>query len=517
MASHSDPPVHSQESLINTTRYQSQILLAGILLAALCAILYELLIGTVSSYLLGNSVTQFSLTIGIFMFAMGVGSYASRVVRTDLIGAFIRIEILLGVVGGFSIAALYTAYAVTEIYQLLMVLFIFIIGVLAGMEIPLILRILRSFDSLRVTVANVLSLDYLGALFASLLFPFLLLPHFGVIRTSILTGLLNIGIAWLLLPAFRMQVSGSMYVMAGIGTSALLLLLVTSGTLVHTWESSMYEDRIIYSEQTPYQKIVITRWRNDVRLFLNGALQFSSIDEYRYHESLVHPALSLTPAPVPKILILGGGDGLVVRELLKYQRIQDITVVDLDPAMTALATSHPAITQLNKHALSDGRVRIINRDAYRFAEQDTTVYDIIIADLPDPNDQSLSKLYTTEFYRLLRHRLSYGGIFITQATSAYFSPHAFWCIVESLDQSGMNVVPYHAYIPTFGDWGFVMASQVVLRPEQIQITVPTRFLSSSDVSRLFEFPEDMAPVDVEPNTLDTHHLLEYYREDWRMW
>jgi len=496
---------------------QLRVLLAGILLAAFCALLYELLIGTVSSYLLGDSITQFSLTIGIFMFSMGAGSFLSRGVRTGLIRTFVHIEIALGVIGGLSVTVLYFAYAYTEVYQLVMILFIFGIGLLAGMEIPLVLRILRSFDSLRVAVANVLSLDYVGALLASLLFPFLLLPHLGVIRTSILTGILNLAIAWIIIPVFRTRFHRRIYTWAAGGTLILLALLVTTGPLVRIWESSLYEDRIIYSEQTPYQKIVMTRWKDDVRLFLNGALQFSSIDEYRYHEALVHPAMSLTATPGRRILVLGGGDGLATRELLKYPRVKHITLVDIDPTMTHLAKTNAVLTRLNQHAFSDPRVNVVNQDAYRWTEQDTTLYDVILCDLPDPNNQSLSKLYSREFYGILRHRLAHGGILVTQATSAYFAPHAFWSIVRTLESVGMKVYPYHTYIPTFGDWGFAMASDIDLRPSDIHLTIPTRYLTDTNAADFFVFPKDMQPPDVEPNSLNTHQLMTYYRHDWQRW
>lgn len=451
------------------------------------------------------------------MFSMGVGSFLSRTAHKRLITTFIWVEISLGVVGGLSVSLLYVSYAYTNIYQLIMVLLIFIIGVLAGMEIPLVLRLLRSYESLRVTVSNVLSLDYIGALLASLLFPFILLPHIGLIRTSVLVGLLNMGIAWILYPYFKEYFRKSLSVFAITGTGLLLVLIFAVNPLAQVWESSLYENRIIYSKQTSYQKIVMTRWKDDVRLFLNGALQFSSLDEYRYHESLVHPVVSLSPSQSKEVLILGGGDGLAVRELLKYPDIDNITVVDLDPGMTRLANTHPVLLELNKGALSDEKVEVINQDAYRFAEQDSSFYNIIICDLPDPSSQSLSKLYTREFYRLLGHRLAFDGIIVTQATSPFFTPHAFWSIVETLESTCMEVYPYHTYIPTFGDWGFIMASRIKLSTAEMSVQVNTHFLTDKIAAGLFEFPGDLQRPDVEVNTINTHKLMSYYRDDWKNW
>ena len=206
-------------------------------------------------------------------------------------------------------------------------------------------------------------------------------------------------------------------------------------------------------KSSPYQRIVITRWKDDVRLFLNGHLQFSSRDEYRYHEALVHPGLQSLTRP-RRVLVLGGGDGLAVREILKYDSVDTVTLVDLDPEMTRLFSQHQALTRLNQNSLSSPKVKIINADAFLWLEENRDFFDFVVADFPDPTNYSLGKLYTTAFYRLLRRHLSENGVAVIQSTSPLFARRSYWCIVKTLQSVGFQVTPYHTYVPSFGEWGF---------------------------------------------------------------
>lgn len=517
--------VHGMENETGPT-LQVFILLASIFIIALCTIVYELLIGSVSSYFLGDSITQFSLTIGLFMFAMGVGAFISRSIHQNLLVYFVGIEIALGLAGGSSVPLLYLIYGYGKFYQPAMIIIILVIGTLVGLELPLLTRILKDYGSLRVTLANVLSVDYVGALIASIIFPFILLPFLGTIKTSLTTGLINVGVAVLTLKVFSSRIPNHTFrrliVFFLIAVICLGGALAFSKPLVRQWENSLYTDRIIYSKQTRYQHIVITRWKKDVCLFLNGNLQFSSIDEYRYHESLVHPGMLLSRKKSEEILILGGGDGLAAREVLKYPQVSGIDLVDIDPAITSLAATHPLLVELNKGALKDKRVAIINKDAYTFLEATSRQYSFIIVDLPDPNDLSLSRLYTREFYTLAARHLSKGGIMVVQATSPYFAREVFWCIVKTMQSAGLKTIPYHTYIPSFGDWGFVLAFREndprridLSRPFKIE--VPVKYLTSPIIKSMFEFSPDIQEVKVEINRLDQHKIIQYYLKGWQYW
>ena len=442
-------------------------LLVSVFLVAACGLAYELVAATLASYLLGDSVTQFSTIIGSYLFAMGVGSWLSKYVHRDLVATFIRIEIAVGLLGGFAATALFLAFAADGgPFRVLLYASVLAVGILVGLEIPLVMRILKrelAFDEL---VVRVLSFDYLGALAVSLLFPLLLVPHLGLMRSALLFGLINALVALWTLWLFRDQLAVRRGLMVAAVAAVVLLLggLAGAGRLTALAEGWLYADEIIHAETTPYQRLVITRWRNDVRLYLNQNLQFSSLDEYRYHEALVHPALATLPQ-ARQVLVLGGGDGLAVREILKYPQIESVTLVDLDPAMTRLFSQAPLLRQLNGEALNSPRVHIHNADAARWLEEcdapggesqphrhaDPCLFDFIVIDFPDPSSYALGKLYSTAFYRLLSKRLAERGLMVVQATSPYYARRSFWTVVATLEAVGLQTAPYHALVPSFGD------------------------------------------------------------------
>lgn len=511
-----------EEARVELGRRELSVVVVAVFVAGLCSIVYELLVGTVSSYFLGDSITQFSLTIGLFMASMGLGSFLSRRVGERVLELFVAAEVALGLIGGLCVPALFAIYAYTDLYTAAMIVCIVAIGALTGLEVPLLVLVLQRHWPLKTNLSAVLSLDYLGALGATLLFPFVLLPTLGTFRSSAVIGLTNLAVAALVLWTFRDRLeAGRPRVYGGAafaGMALLAALLAFSGSLLRPWSDAVYEDRVALVRQTPYQRIVMTRGGRDTRLFINGNLQFSSLDEYRYHESLIHPAMALAPRH-RTVLILGGGDGMAVREVLKHRGVREVTLVDLDPAMTELATRHPLLRELNRDALADGRVRIEHRDALRFLRDADQRWDVIVADLPDPNDTSLARLYSREFYRLVLDRLSRTGVFVTQATSPYFARDAFWCIEATLRSAGYaHTAPYHAYVPSFGDWGFVMASRLPLTPASIEVDVPARFLDDATLERLFVFGRDIAaPDDIVASTLDEPRVLRYYLDGWRHW
>ena len=502
------------------TRTGAFLLLAAILVAAACAIVYELLIGSTSSYFLGNSVEQYSLTIGFFLFAMGIGSWGSRVIREHLLARFIALEIWVGLLGGSAVAILYMAYTYTDHYRYVMLVLVLSIGFLIGLEVPLLTRILRGFGPLRITLSNVLSLDYMGSLAAALLFPYLLLPLLGMLHTSVVAGLVNVAVGVGVLVSFRhhLRVGDTLRLsmLAVVVVAALASLLAVSDPLLRRWESSLYDDVIVHNEQSPYQKIVLSAWHDDVRLFLNGHLQFASIDHYRYHESLVHPAMAAA-ASRERVLIIGGGDGLAAAEVLKYPDVRQVDLVDLDRAVTTLGRRDLRVVKLNGNSLNHPKVEVINEDGFVYLQRAHPAYGLIILDLPDPREDALGKLYSVSCYRLCRRHLAPGGVIATQASSPYYVREAYWSVAASLEEAGFSVLPYHVWVPSFGDWGFHLASGDPIDAAKLEFTVERRFLRAEQFRRMLVFDVDTKRLPVAANRLDQPRLARYYRQGMAKW
>lgn len=498
------------------------VLVFSVFVVASSGLAYELVSAALASYLLGDSVLQFSTVIGCYLFAMGVGSHLSRFVRdADLLRVFIEVELLIALVGGLSASVLFVLFGAQGLpFRTLLYALVFCIGVLVGSEIPLVMRLLDARKretglALGDMLSRVLTFDYLGALIVSLLFPLLLAPWLGMARTALVFGLLNALVALYTLHAFRAELAVRGLLLRALAVILLLAAAMAgSGSLTGWSEQRLYGDTIVHAQSTPYQRIVLTRWRDDLRLYLNGELQFSSRDEYRYHEALVHPALE-GASPARKVLVLGGGDGLAAREILRYADVASITLVDLDPAVTTLFAQQKELVALNRGALSDARVRVVNADAGQWLEHNADVFDAIIVDLPDPTNFALGKLYSVPFYRLLARRLSAGGLVAIQATSPYYAPHAYWCVEASLRAAGLATWPYHAYVPSFGEWGFLLAGlRADFTPAQ-HYRLPMRYLDPATSAAMFTFARDLPRPEVEPNQLDTQALVRYYERDWR--
>jgi spermidine synthase len=491
------------------------LLFITVLLIAACGLIYELIAGTLASYLLGDSVLQFSTIIGCYLFAMGIGSALSRYIDRGLAYRFIWIELLLGVTGGFSSALLFLAFAYTQGFQLLMYALVIVIGALVGLEIPLLMRIIRGRYHFRDVVAHVLTFDYLGALGASLLFPILLVPYLGLVRSAMLFGIINVAVALWSTFLFASQLANAqtMRALCFIVLCGLGIALAEAKHITTAAEDNIYADEIIFARDTRYQHIVLTRFKDDIRLFLNSHLQFSSRDEYRYHEALIHPGLSAIPAP-RRVLVLGGGDGLAVREILKYPQVESITLVDLDPEMTRLFSIQPMLTALNQKSFSSPKVHIINADAFPWVDSNADSFDFIVIDFPDPTNYSLGKLYTTAFYKAAARHLSVQGLMVVQSTSPMFARDSYWCIAATIKQAGLRTYPYHVYVPSFGEWGFVIAGY---REYYFPTLVPAglRFIDLKDLPTLFQFPPDMAPLSMPPNRLNDQALVRLYDQDWK--
>ena len=496
---------------------RTPVLYINVLIIAACGLIYELLAATVASYVLGDSVTQFSLIIGLYLSALGVGAWLSQFLERDLAARFIDVELAVALIGGLSAPLLFLGFSRLEWFQLFLYLVVFTIGVLSGLELPILMRILKEHLDFKDLVSRVLSLDYIGSLLAAVLFPMFLVPRLGLIRTSILFGLMNAAVAlygtWLLRPLMRGVVVAR--VRAAIVIAILVVAMARADLLTTLSEDELYADDIVYTTTSPYQRLLITRNNAGFQLFLNGNLQFSSADEYRYHEALVHPAMSGHSSP-RRVLILGGGDGLALREVLKYPSVQAVTLVDLDPKMTSLSEAFPPLATLNANAFRDPRVRVVNEDAMIWIERVRDQFDSVVIDFPDPSSFALGKLYTTRFYRLLRARLAPDATIAVQCTSPLYARQAYWCIVRTMEAAGLKVRPYQTTVPSFGVWGFALAGE---REPSIPSTleVATRYLDAATLGAMFVFPRDMDPVDVEINRLDNQMLVRYYEDEWKKW
>lgn len=501
---------------------QALWLLAATFVVAVAGLVYELIAGAVSSYLLGDSVTQFSLVIGVFMTSMGIGAWASRYVNRPERG-FTLSQILLGIVGGFSAPALFLAYGYLDGLHAILFALVITIGALSGLEIPLITRILQERQAMQHTLSSVLTADYAGALVAAIAFPLLVVPQLGLMAASLTFGLLNLLVAGISVWVFRDKIGWALRGVWVCGLAACLAGLVWSERLVSLTDTAFFDDEVILSEETPYQRIVVTRWKDRYRLFLNGSIQFDTLDEHRYHEALVHPAMSRLPRRAD-VLILGGGDGMAAREVLRWADVERITLVDLDPRVTELFRSNAVLTDLNGNALNDPRVTIVNEDAWTWMRAEQGVYDLVVLDLPDPRDFAVSKLYSREFYDALAERVSPRGAVVTQAGSPVFARQAFWSVERTLAQTrnpsvpGETLVsePYHVYVPSFGDWGFVLASHGPLTASA-ELPDGLRYYAPALWEAMTTFPADSGPVAADVNSIRTHPLVRYYEAGWAEW
>ncbi len=496
---------------------ERKLLLFAVFVLSLCGITYELVLGSLAAYLLGNPLQQYSITIGFFMVSMGAGSYLSRFITHNLVRSFISIEIALGVAGGVSVLALNYLFSFEASYYLIHVFFTVLIGAFVGLEVPLLTRILRESGPLKNILSNVLSLDYLGGLAGALLFPLVLFPYTGRIITSIVMGIVNVAIAAVLVA--RLSYPGKRRIDIALPVVCLGLLvcmLVFSAEMNRFLQKRLYFDDIVLTKRTRFQEIVLTRNGDDFRLYLDGSLQFSTYDEYRYHEMLVFPAMTMCASPRKDVLVMGGGDGLAVRDVLRCPGVGAVTLVELDAEMIRLAKTNSSFRRINRDSLLDPRVRVIVADAFGYLRGNTRSYDVIIADFPDPHDETISKLYSEEMFRMVKRSLKKHGVFVTQSTSPLSARESFWCVNATMKLVFGAATPYHLYVPTFGDWGFNLASCAPpgagISPAHVD---GARYYSPEAFRQSLFFPGDSANLPVRINTLNAPVLYTYYLRAWR--
>ena len=503
---------------------KSNVLKFALFATGLSGIVAEYILSTLATYLLGNSVFQFTMIVSIMLFSMGLGSRFSKHFEQNLLQKFIFIEFALSILVSCVsllgyLASIYYIFTGVIIYMLSVV-----IGLLIGMEIPLVIRINDSFESLRVNVSTMMENDYYGSLLGGVFFAFIGLPYLGLTYTPFILGSINFAVALLLLVILKNDIAGKLR--ARVAMLAIVVTLIIAGgalfakPIIHFAEQRRYEDKIIYEEQSAYQRIVITQSKEDYWLFINNSQQLSTLDEHLYHDPLVHPIMRLSKNP-RNVLIMGGGDGCAARDVLLYPQVKSITVVDLDPAMTRLASTHPILTELNQNAFADPKVTVVNQDGFTFLEQKASYYDVIIVDLPDPKSVDLGRLYSKEFYQLCQKHLRPQGLLITQAGSPYYATRAFRCIEKTMAKAGFGVAPLHNQVITLGEWGWILGAQHLERDSLVQSLrkltfedIPTRWMNNEAMLRITSFGKDIETFDttkLQVNTLNNPVLYRYYK------
>lgn len=498
-----------------------------VFIVAICSLIYEVLLSTLSSYLIWNSVVQFTLTIWLFLFWLGIGSFISKFHKNSF-KTFLNIELTLWIFWWFSVLIVKSAYILLVDYSILFNLFYFwyviLIWTLTWFEIPLISNILyNKKDKIKQTenefkniIWDVFTYDYVGSLIGTFLFPFLLLPYLGLTYTAFIVWLFNILIAFIFIiqkktkkELLKLKIFYSSLVKILLAILLLITWLIYSNSkFENVWDHFFYKEPIVLKEHSKYQEIVITKRWNDVRLMLNGHLQFLSLDEHRYHNSLWAVANNYTKKLTWEInlLILWWWDGLLARNMIQSLSWKNykITLVDLDPEMTNLAKTYPLLVKINKWSLNNSNIKIINNDAFKYLLDSKRKYNVIIADFPDPRSVEIAKLYSKEFYEMVQAHLFTWGIFTTQAWNAFFTKESFWSIYKTIETTWQKPFAYHAYLPSFGDWGFIGFKKWWKITQLTWTYISTRFDK--------DYLVNMNTLKI--NNLDNEIIINYYLK-WR--
>lgn len=502
---------------------KSPILKLALFATGLSGIVAEYILSTLATYFIGDSAVQWSLIVSVMLFSMGLGSRLSKYVSGNLLVKFIAVEFLLSVLVSFSSTLAYTVSGFSDYTGFFIYTLAIIIGALIGLEIPLVIRLNEKFETLEVNVASVMEKDYLGSLVGGLFFAFVGLPILGLTYTPFILGSINLIVALLLFFTVRDEISRPRKIgisASAVGITALIVFGVFMAKPVILFgEQARYQDKVIYAKQSKYQRIVMTQWKDEYWLYINGNQQLSTIDEEKYHEPLVHPAMQLAPRQ-KDILVLGGGDGCAVREILKYPDVESVTLIDLDSVITNLGRKHPVLTELNKNSLNDPRVEIINTDGFNFLERERRYFDAIFVDLPDPRSIELNRLYTKQFYELCERSLRPNGVLVTQAGSPYYATRAFRCIDKTMAAAGFTTAKLHNQVLTLGEWGWVLGAKNFPENRDLKQTlqniqlkeVQTEWLNNEAMQLITSFGKDIyhSTDSVEINQIQNPVLYRYY-------
>jgi spermidine synthase len=514
----------------------SRTLKIALFATGLSGIVAEYILSTLATYFLGDSVKQFTLIVSVMLFSMGLGSRLSQFFKKNLIELFIACELILSVLVSFCSLLTYGIASVSEWIGVTIYTLSVLIGLLIGFEIPLVTRINENYEELRFNISSVMEKDYYGSLLGGVFFAFIGLPFIGLTYTPFILGIINFLVGILVLfaltPLFTADWQFKLKLISLAVLGVIIFGLVGAKSVVMYGEQKRYKDKIIFEEQSRYQKIVMTQYKDDYWLYLNSHLQFSTFDEWLYHEPLVHPVMQLATQSEKDyraegkidVLILGGGDGCAAREVLKYENINSITLVDLDPSMTKLGKENPIIKEVNENSLNNKRVKVYNSDAFNFLADSMVFYDVMIVDFPDPKTIEVNRLYTLEFYQLCYQHLRPQGIMITQAGSPYYAAKAFDCIDKTMQAAGFETLPMHNQVLTMGEWGWVVGSKALKSNElkkamqNLQIKdIETKWLNHDAMLQITSFGKNWknngnTNEEIEVNTLHNPVLYRYYQE-----
>ncbi len=446
------------------------------LILSACSLLYELLIAQTLTLIAGNMVIWYSLTVGIYLAAMGVGAiiYGTPDRSRDW-GRLFRVEIMLSLIGAFTVLLLNFAHSTYLLFEAVpttekIATFVFfsfsfsltfVIGILTGMELPLLMYLGNHLAGERNVTNRVLGWDYIGALAGGFLFPLYLVPFLELHTIGFIIAALNMTVAVYILWRFLARAPGLILKTAGSVAFGVVLFLgyylspqieqfflkkyyyyPDSFTGLNALFDSMDDMPRVFRESSPYQKIDIVHIPNNSDdfiqaystkfafndsipdnyfLFLNGDFQFASNHEEIYHEWFAHVPIIINGKVPRRVLLLGGGDGLLHRELTKYNEIESITHVDIDRNLIALAVTHPILTAINENSFDDPRIRTIFGDAFQYLrDYSGEPYDAIYMDFPDVVDYNLSKLYSREFFHFVRIRLKDDGFAALDTPGVYY-------------------------------------------------------------------------------------------------
>ncbi|AUY54323.1 polyamine aminopropyltransferase [Streptomyces sp. CB01881] len=428
------------------------VLLASFVCAA-CGLVYELELVALGSYLLGDSVTQTSVVLSVMVFAMGLGSLLAKRFTRRPATAFALVECALALTGGLSVLALYSCWAWIGRYQAAMVGLTCLIGVLIGAEIPLLMTLIqriRREDAGRAA-ADLFAADYVGALIGGLAFPFLILPTFGPGTGALVTGAVNAVagaavVLWLFREEPAPRIRMLLWCCCGLVLTALAAAAAWSGAIERAARSALYGPQVRFAAHGRHQEIVLTGpAEGPLRLYLDGRLAVCGPDEYRGSEALVHPAMAA--GPDARVLLLGGGDGLALREVLRHGGVRSVLVVDADPALTRLARTDPGLAALSGHSLDDPRVRTADADPLEWLRSVRTgdrTFDVVLADLPAPDEAGTVTFHSQEFYGLTTRLLSPGGRIAVRAGDERNGDerNGLWQVESGLRAAGLRTVPY---------------------------------------------------------------------------
>ena len=543
------------------------LLIGGMLILAGCGLIYQYLLAHYAGRILGAVESTIYAMIGIMIVAMGIGAFLARWIKCPFTG-FAWLEVGIGLLGACSILLMAGMIAFTytlpewlqQIYGLhpsvttdggfitllqnlaFYTPFVagFILGTMIGMEIPLIARIREHIHGkhLANNIGTIYGADYIGAGIGAAIWVGICLNTpimVAAVGTAAVNLLIGLGFLW----RYQSEIARPVRLwVAHAGLAVVLVILAFNGSgWVLQMNYTLFKDTPIYSKVTPYQHITLTRRHvgqglpSLLSLYINGRLQFSSSDENIYHSYLTYPAL-LASARHDHVLVIGGGDGMAVRDILRWNPKQ-VTLIDLDEAMISLfkgddpglpADIKQALLDLNQNAFNDPRVNIIVGDAFIEVERLVTerrYFDTIIIDLPDPSHPDLNKLYSDFFYSRLKELLSGDGAIAVQSTSPYHAKKAFLSIGKTLESAGFKTEQYHANVPTFGEWGWTIGvprgQSALHRIQQAAgMPVPNGWLSRPLIEAAFVFPPHFFQhrQEIKINHLGSHQLYQYHYDAW---